>query len=108
MKATKRKKLIVSLITDDLINHKLVHTLTELHLDAGLYLLNLSNTVIELMGFTGQQGETIFEYYTDLLQRAKYVDNSKNNDGFTALAREIYRHLLLQLPLPAGNIYNKG
>lgn len=99
MKAKKRKKLIVSLITDDLINYKLVNALMELNMDASCYLLNLSSTVIRLMGFSKEQNEHIFEHYMDLMQRAKYVNNEQNNAEFTALAHEIYNHLQLQLPL---------
>jgi len=100
MKAKKRKKLLVSLITDDLINYKLVHGLLELNLASGSYLLNLSATIIGLMGFRGDQNEVVFEHYMDLLERAIYVDNSENNSGFTVLAHEIYDYLQLQVPLP--------
>jgi len=90
---TNRKKLIISLITDDLINQKLVGTLSELNFDTGPYMLNLSDTIIRLMGFNGEQNQQMFEHYIKLLQRARFVDNTENNQGFITLAQEIYQRL---------------
>lgn len=96
MKAKRREKLIISLIEDDLIHSKLVEGLIELGLKAEDYFLNLSDTIICLMGFEGKRNEQLFEYYLDLLKQAKYVENSENNNGFKKLAAIIYHNLLLK------------
>lgn len=94
MKSKKRQKLIVSLITDDLIHSKLIEALNDLHLEGSHYFLNLSDTIISLMGFEGPQNEVVFEYYLDQLKRAKHVDNSENNVNFVKLANDIYNDLV--------------
>lgn len=99
MKTKKRQKLIVSLITDDLIHSKLIEALNDLHLEGSHYFLNLSDTIIKLMGFEGEQNEVVFEYYLDQLKRAKHVDNSENNAQFIKLANDIYNDLQLQKPI---------
>jgi hypothetical protein len=98
MKSKYAKKLIVSLIVDDLIHAKLVEGLIALNLKAEDYYLNLSDTIINLMGFKGQLNETMFEYYLDLQKRARYVDNAYNNAEFKKLALQMYEELKRQRP----------
>ena len=65
MKAKNKKKLIISLIKDDLINAKLVNRLNEIGLCADDYFLHLSDTIFKLMGFEDdEETETIYERYT--------------------------------------------
>jgi hypothetical protein len=57
MKKIDNKSLILSLIKDDLINTKLVSGIESLGIDAGLYLLGISDAIFVLMGIDdGKQG----------------------------------------------------
>jgi hypothetical protein len=64
-----------------------------LGLKAEDYFLNLSDTIIYLMGFKGKRNEQLFEYYLDLLKQAKFVNNADDNRGFKRLAVKIYQEL---------------
>ncbi|MBK7442040.1 MAG: hypothetical protein IPI65_11005 [Bacteroidetes bacterium] len=67
MKAKNKKKLILSLIKDDLINAKLVNGLNEIGLNADNYSLHLSDTIFNLMRFEdNEETETTFERYMEL------------------------------------------
>ncbi len=99
MKA-KQKRLILSLIKDDLINCKLVDALNAAGLNADVYLLNLSSTIFQLMGFKEtREHERIYEYYLRLTQRSRHIDVLKTRERFDELALEIYTELLLRKPL---------
>lgn len=99
MKAN-RKRLILSLIKDDLINSKLVDALNAAGLNADVYLLNLSSTIFQLMGFDdSRENERVYEYYLQLTQRGKHIDILKTRERFDELALEIYTELLLRKPL---------
>lgn len=99
MKA-KQKRLILSLIKDDLINCKLVDALNAAGLNADVYLLNLSNTIFQLMGFEDSlESECIYEHYLHLTQRTKHIDILKTRERFDELALEIYTELLLRKSL---------
>lgn len=99
MKA-KHKRLVLSLIKDDLINCKLVYALNSMGLNADSYLLNLSSTIFQLMGFEDTaENETTYEYYLHLTQRTKHMDILKTRERFDELALEIYTELLLRKPL---------
>lgn len=87
MKAKNKKKLILSLIKDDLINTKLVNRLNEIGLHSDDYSLHLSETVLKLMGFKdNEMREAVFERYIELADRAR----SKSRKGMNDLALEIY------------------
>lgn len=93
------KHFIVSLIQDDLIHAKLTNGLENLGLNPENYSLQLSATIMDLMGFEGTHSEYMLTYYMDLLKRGTYVDNTQDNKAIKTLAREIYHHLQLQRPL---------
>jgi hypothetical protein len=101
MKEKKRKQLILSLIKDDLINSKLVNSLTDMGLDgADSYLLHLSSTIFKLIGFDeSKETDSIFEYYLELTLRAKHIPIFNSRAQFDELALEIYNELLLRKPL---------
>lgn len=103
METTDREKLVISLITDDLIHAKLTEGLSSLGLNAENYALNLGGTILNLMGFMGDRSDEALEQYLHLQACAKCIDNSQNNAGFVKLAHYIYQHLQLQQNLP-GNI----
>ena len=85
------KKLILSLIKDDLINSKLVNSLNEAGLNADNYHLYLGQTIFELMGFKdNEETEEIFEHYMNLTKRAMLMDISQSHKPLDDLAMQIY------------------
>ncbi len=96
MNANKNKKLVLSLIKDDLINSKLNIGLSNLGLQPELYLLGLSDTVFLLMGIKDdEKGETLFEHYLELRKKVETVDITKSYGELEQLANEIYNELLI-------------
>ena len=94
-----KKKIIVSLIKDDLINYKLVTGLNALGLNAQDYFQHLSETIFELMGFKdNSQTDDVFEEYLEQLKKAQTIDISNSREELELLSQTIYANLLLQLP----------
>ncbi len=90
------KDLIVSLIKDDLINNKLVSGLTDLGLCAGDYHLNLSETILTLLGLETED-DAINDLYFNFTQQCTALnlsDIATRDQQLTALATEIYSELL--------------
>lgn len=78
MKAIKKKQLILALLKNDLLNARLVFGLNALGLEAGEYLLNLSPTVLQLLGYRKEQiNDDLNAFYQDLLERAKYLRRTR-------------------------------
>lgn len=99
MKAKNKKKLILSLIKDDLINAKLVNGLIAIGLNADNYFLHLSDTIFELIGFEDNEGTaTIFEHYMELASRATYMDISQSHKPIDDLALQIYTEIVSLKP----------
>ncbi|MCC6372358.1 MAG: hypothetical protein IT236_15245 [Bacteroidia bacterium] len=90
------KNLILSLIKDDLINTKLISGLENLGIDAGLYLLGISDAIFVLMGIDdGKKGEELFEYYLDLRDgKILRVDLKESYEAIDGLVLEIYDALI--------------
>lgn len=94
MKSKKVKKLVVSLIKDDLVSRKLLSGLDGLGLNPLDYNLNLSDTIFSLMGFSdNSESEKIFEHYLNLAGKAKFLTRSKIPFQLDKLANEIYLEL---------------
>lgn len=90
----KRKRLILSLIKDDLINSKLVNSLNEIGLNADNYFLHLKDTIFILMGFDDdEESEEIFERYIELSKKTLCIDISKSHKSMDDLALQIYIEL---------------
>lgn len=98
----KSKQLILSLIADDLIHHKLVLGLEGLHLTPECYFLNLSDTIIKLMGFKAKEAEKVFEYYTEQLNRVKLISDEGNNKQIQQLAQVLFTELELKKGVAFG------
>ncbi len=95
----KKKKLILSLIHDDLVSSKLVQGLNELGLQASPYLLHLGSTVFKLLEIEDKLlNERIYEHYLQLLCRAKHV-HIEDTAALSKLAESIYTELLQLKPL---------
>lgn len=103
METKDRKKLIISLIADDLVHTKLTDGLAALGLNPENYLLNLGDIIIQLMGFEGAENERVYAYYHQQLKRARLADNSEHATAFKKLANDIYHNLQLQRSLPKGS-----
>jgi len=97
MKPSKKKKLILSLIKDDLINSKLVNGLNNFGVLAENYYLHLSETVFEFMDFkcTTTQKEKLFGRYIRLTEKAKDIDISSKK-SLDKLTLEIYEELCIR------------
>jgi len=99
MASNKNKKLILSLIKDDLINTKLVNGLDALGLNAQDYLLHLSDTVFKLMKIhDDKKGDKLFEHYLDLKNNVRFIDTAKSHEAFDDLALAIYIDLVNKKP----------
>ena len=95
MKKISNKKLILSLIKDDLINSKLNIGLSNLGLQPDLYLLGISDTVFLLLGIkSNRKGEELFEHYLDLRQKVEEIDLIKSDGSLEKLALDIYTDLV--------------
>jgi hypothetical protein len=94
-----KKKLILSLIKDHLINSKLVNSLNEMGLNADNYFLHLSDTIFNLMGYDdNEETEQIFKRYIELSKRAMFIDISQSNKPLDDLALQIYIELSTRKP----------
>jgi hypothetical protein len=91
---TKNKKLILSLIRDNLKNTRLVLGLNELGFSAGDYLLHLSETVIDLMDIKNLT-EDEFESYQDLYEQVIEIDVTEDSKPLNRLSESIYQHLII-------------
>lgn len=89
------KKLILSLIKDDLINSKLTIGLSNLGMQPEIYLLSLSETIFSLLKIKDdEQGEKLFEHYLELRQKVNEIDLIESYDSLKILASEIYDELV--------------
>ena len=90
----KKKKLILSLIRDNLVNTKLVLGLTALGLsDSGHYHLHLSETITNLLGI--KISDSQYENYLNLYSKAVEIDIVEHAEQLDALAEKIYNELIL-------------
>lgn len=97
MNANKNKKLVLSLIKDDLINSKLNIGLSNLGLQPELYLLGISDTVFLLMGIKDdEKGEALFEHYLELRQKVEAIDLTTSYESLDSLSLEIYDELMIR------------
>ncbi len=92
-----KKKLILSLIKDNLINTKLVSGLNALGMDASLYSLHLSETIFELMGFEDNKwSDLVFEHYLSMVEKVNEINFSQSHEELDVLASEIYKELMIR------------
>ena len=88
------KKLILSLLLDDLIHAKLLDGLAALNLQPGDYSIDLADKVIMLMGFRGKQNILVYEYYLNRRAHAGAINTSNGNAEMKEFAALIYKELL--------------
>jgi len=88
------KKLILSLIKDDLLNTQFINRLNIIGLDAGKYYLHLSQTFFVLMGFGDFQQETeLYEEYFDFSEKALAENFLENPEHLDKTVLEVYNKL---------------
>jgi len=92
------KKLILSLIKNDITNTKLLNGLSDLGFEATEYLLTLNEIILELIGFDidrqSHDYDKLFDYYLELIDKATYTDVSRLKQPFDKLSTQIYNALL--------------
>ncbi|MFD1001935.1 hypothetical protein ACFQ21_21600 [Ohtaekwangia kribbensis] len=89
------KNLIISLIKDDLTNNKLVSGLNNLGLNASDYHLQLSETILTMMGLDTED-DSIHDLYFQLTQQSESLDLSNigtREQQLNAMAQSIYSEL---------------
>jgi hypothetical protein len=95
MNSQKRKQLVLRLIANDLINHKLVMGLEQLGIDASEYHLYLNTSIFKLMGFAKQdRTDALYKQYHEHCHKVLIIDLSGNRADLEALGVEIYERLL--------------
>lgn len=104
MEPTQRNTLILSLIKDDLINLRLIYGLQAMGIQADGYMLHLSNSVFELMGFDAfdRRTDAIHDHYIRLSQKIAHIDIFEAPELLDELSREIFVYLRTSCsnPLP--------
>jgi hypothetical protein len=94
MEATLHKKYLVNLITDDLINWKLINELAKADTRAWRYVSKNIEAVIEAMGFEYPSDVVQYEYYTTRRREALQLFLPEPDRGpLQKLAEEIYTEL---------------
>lgn len=89
------KKLVISLIKDDLINSKLLRGLNKAGLDADHYCLFLSGTIFDLMGYeNSERSDEVFSEYIKLTEQSDKIDIKVTPNALDGLTNEIYYFLV--------------
>ena len=97
MNAKNQKSFIISLIKDDLINTKLINSLSEAGLNADNYLLHLSSTIFKLLHIKiNLENEFIYNNYLDLTKTVKFISIANGHNTLDNLAEEIYSYLVCE------------
>jgi len=96
MKPRNKQHLIISLITDDLRNARLVYGLQSIGLQSDDHLLNLGQTIFKLMDFPDTlESDPIFDHYYKLSRKATKI-HLEDTAKLLQLAKEIYHELKRQ------------
>jgi len=94
MQKISQKDLIVRLICDDLINHRLVMGLEKLGLVSEAYFIHAGQTVFELLGIEEKIGdEKEYARYQKLKDRVLRLDLNRDHVKLNRLAEVIYIEL---------------
>lgn len=89
------KKIILSLIRDDLTSYRLVSGLETLGLEPNCYYLYLSEIIFILMGFEeNEETEKIFEQYMESTEKVNQLSMGSFIEQVENLAEEIYMELV--------------
>lgn len=95
MEPLQKRKLVISLIKDDLINLKLIYGLRDLGIDASEYYLTASDTVFELLCLNESLlSDELYEYYINLTEPVTEINIPDERNKLEKLATKIYNKLL--------------
>ncbi len=91
------KKIILSLIKDDLTNLILIKGLNNLGLEADRYSLTISDSIIKLINnkLTDKENEEVHEYYCDM--SSEIIDYQLVNMSLEMQAEEILKEVELMI-----------
>jgi hypothetical protein len=62
------KELVIHLIREELRNKRLMHSLEDLGFDCSFYTLNISQAILDIVGFHEKPDE-LYEWYFELINR---------------------------------------
>lgn len=94
MNSQKSKKLIITLIKNDLLNQKFILGLQATGIDAGMYCLYLSDTIFMLMGFKKEEMTTeLYDRYAKMAHKVLQIDISESYEPLEGLARKVYKKI---------------
>lgn len=85
---------IITLIEDDVINYKLISTLSEIGIDASCYASCSAEVVRYLMRIDDVNTDDWYEKYYDLIKKGKQIDISSDRKYANSVAVEIYKQLV--------------
>jgi len=89
------RDLVIAMIRDDLVNHRLLTGLYNLGLVTELYFLNMSQTVFDYMGITSKKEyDHNYERYIQLKEEVMQYDLGEGREKLNALAEKIYGELV--------------
>jgi hypothetical protein len=94
MKKLSEKELLIALIKDDLINHRLVMGLEKLGLVADQYMINVSDTIFKYMGIKEVIGdEKEYAHYEKLKTQVMRLDLKRDYLILNGMAEMLYIEL---------------
>ncbi len=88
------KNIIIRLILADLKHNQLISALEGIHLlTDGLYFINLSDAVAQLMGIEGGKSELWFSLYDSYMEQGALYNVEGRAENLLPLTEECYHHL---------------
>jgi len=95
IRSLSKKRLILSLIKDHLVSHRLIQGLEKLGLNALKFDLYISQTIFTLMGFNGSvEDEQLFEEFLELSDKVLTIEFSEDDpEPLNNLTKRLYKKL---------------
>lgn len=90
---TKLKECIITLIEDDIVNFKLISSLSDLGIEAGCYESTSTSVIRYLMGQETENADLWYDRYYDLIRKGKRIDISTDRTTLHRMAQEIFLSL---------------
>ena len=89
----KLKSCIVTLIEDDIVNYKLISSLSDMGIDASCYESCSTYVIRYLMGLENEDADQWYAKYYDLVRKGKRIDVSTDRNTVHRMALEIFYSL---------------
>ena len=88
------KQLIVKLISMDIVNHKLVSSLSDMQINAEEYVLGIDEIIFELIGLHNSPNEeSIYEQYLSKSAEVKQLNLKTQQQEVQLLAEDLFDFL---------------